>query len=51
MIRKKKNEREFAFLATHGLYHLLGYDHQNETEETIMFTKQENILKKLRIGR
>ena len=44
-------EREFAFLATHGLYHLLGYDHQNETEETIMFTKQENILKKLRIGR
>ena len=25
--------REFAFLCTHGVYHLLGYDHQNEEEE------------------
>ncbi len=44
-------EREFAFLATHGLYHLLGYDHQTVEEEEIMFTKQENILSKLKIGR
>lgn len=44
-------EREFAFLATHGLFHLLGYDHQSEVEEKEMFEKQENILIKLNIGR
>ena len=44
-------EREFAFLATHGLYHLLGYDHQTTEDEEVMFTKQENILNKLKIGR
>ena len=44
-------EREFAFLATHGLYHLLGYDHQTKDEEDIMFEKQEKVLTKLNIGR
>ena len=44
-------EREFAFLAPHGLYHLLGYDHQTTEDEEVMFTKQENILNKLKIGR
>ena len=44
-------EREFAFLATHGLYHLLGYDHKTTEDEEVMFTKQENILNKLKIGR
>ncbi|MBQ8293273.1 MAG: rRNA maturation RNase YbeY [Bacilli bacterium] len=43
--------REAAFLVTHGMYHLLGYDHQNESEEKIMFDKQENILKILGIER
>lgn len=44
-------KREFAFLATHGVYHLLGYDHQSIDEEKIMFEKQENILKMLKIER
>ena len=35
--------REFAFLCTHGIYHLLGYDHQNAEEERVMFEKQEKI--------
>ena len=43
--------REFAFLCTHGVYHLLGYDHQNEEEEKVMFEKQEKILKELKIER
>lgn len=43
--------REFAFLVTHGIYHLLGYDHQTEEEEKIMFDKQENILRILKIER
>ena len=36
--------REISFLAVHGFYHLLGYDHMNEEEEKIMFARQELIL-------
>lgn len=43
--------REFAFLVTHGMYHLLGYDHMNQEDEKIMFGKQEKILDILKIGR
>lgn len=43
--------REFAFLVSHGVHHLLGYDHMNEDDEKIMFEKQENILKLLKIER
>lgn len=41
------NEREFAFLVVHGILHLLGYDHMNKEDEEKMFTKQEELLKKL----
>ena len=43
--------RELAFLAVHGFYHLLGYDHQTEEEEKIMFTKQEEVLEEYGIRR
>ena len=43
--------REFAFLVCHGIFHLLGYDHQTKDEEVVMFTKQEAILEMLGIGR
>lgn len=36
--------REMSFLAVHGFLHLLGYDHLDEAEETVMFAKQEAIL-------
>ena len=36
--------REICFLAVHGFYHLLGYDHETEEEEKIMFKKQEEVL-------
>ena len=36
--------REICFLAVHGFYHLLGYDHMRPEEEKIMFTKQEEVL-------
>ncbi len=36
--------RELSFLAVHGFYHLLGYDHQTKEEEEVMFKKQEEVL-------
>lgn len=36
--------RELSFLAVHGFYHLLGYDHMTEEEEKVMFKKQEEVL-------
>lgn len=44
-------EREVCFLATHGLLHLLGYDHIKEDEEKEMFDKQEELLRLYEINR
>ncbi|NLU51858.1 MAG: rRNA maturation RNase YbeY [Clostridiaceae bacterium] len=44
-------EREFAFLAVHGMLHLLGYDHETVDEEKVMFSKQEEILNGLGLRR
>ncbi|MBD5128706.1 MAG: rRNA maturation RNase YbeY [Ruminococcaceae bacterium] len=43
--------REVAFLVTHSLFHLLGYDHMTEDEEKEMFAKQEKVLQQLGITR
>ena len=44
-------EREVCFLATHGLLHLLGFDHMTVEEEKIMFSKQEELLNEFEIKR
>ena len=44
-------KREMCFLFTHGLLHLLGYDHMNEEDEKEMFTLQKEILNQLGIER
>lgn len=44
-------EREVCFLATHGVLHLLGYDHMTIEEEKEMFEKQEELLKEFEINR
>ena len=44
-------EREVCFLATHGLLHLLGYDHINVEDEKEMFDKQEELLNDFEIKR
>ena len=43
--------REICFLATHGILHLLGYDHMNEDDEKEMFTLQEELLSGYEINR
>ena len=44
-------KRELSFLAVHGLFHLLGYDHMTKEDEEIMFKKQEEALLKYGIKR
>ena len=37
-------EREICFLATHGILHLLGYDHMEPDDEKEMFDLQNKLL-------
>lgn len=37
-------DRELGFLVTHGLLHLLGYDHMEAEEEKNMFERQQVLL-------
>ena len=37
-------KREVFFLATHGILHLLGYDHMEEDDEKVMFDLQNKLL-------
>ena len=43
--------REFAFLVTHSMLHLLGYDHMEPEEEKEMFERQHSILHSMGIDR
>lgn len=43
--------REFAFLLTHSMLHLCGYDHMTEEEASVMEEKQNRILDTLKITR
>ena len=38
-------EHEIFILATHGLLHILGYDHADKAEEKTMFELQEKIVR------
>lgn len=44
-------KRELCFLFTHGLLHLLGYDHMIEEDEKVMMTLQDTILNTMEILR
>lgn len=44
-------EREYAFLITHSMLHLMGYDHMTEEEAREMEQLQEEILIKMNILR
>lgn len=44
-------KRELCFLFTHGLLHLLGYDHMIEEDEKVMMALQDTILNTMEILR
>lgn len=44
-------EREYAFLITHSMLHLFGYDHMTEEEAAVMEAKQTEILNQMNILR
>lgn len=44
-------EREVLYLAVHGFFHLLGYDHENPAEQNIMRELEERVLRELDLGR
>ncbi|MGN0132865.1 MAG: rRNA maturation RNase YbeY [Lachnospiraceae bacterium] len=43
--------REFSFLIVHSILHLLGYDHMEQDEETVMRSHQDKIMEELNILR
>lgn len=44
-------ERELNYLVTHGVFHLLGYDHMTEEDKAQMRASEERVLKKLNLSR
>lgn len=44
-------EREYAFLITHSMLHLFGYDHMEPEEASVMEAKQRELLEALEIRR
>ncbi|MBD5632479.1 MAG: rRNA maturation RNase YbeY [Clostridia bacterium] len=43
--------RELHYLATHGLFHLLGYDHMTDEDKLEMRAREEKVLTKIGITR
>lgn len=43
-------ERELTYLAVHGMFHLLGYDHMTEAEKAVMRTKEEEALRAINLS-
>ncbi|NMA48592.1 MAG: rRNA maturation RNase YbeY [Tissierellia bacterium] len=42
-------QRELAYLTTHSMLHLMGYDHLNDKDKAIMRKKEKEIMEKLEI--
>ncbi len=43
--------REIAYLTGHSIFHLLGYDHLNPEDKSIMRGKEKELMKKINIFR
>ncbi len=44
-------EREVLYLAIHGFFHLVGYDHETQEEQRVMRKLEETVLGELDLGR
>lgn len=44
-------ERELIYLFVHSIFHLLGYDHEDEDEKKVMRDREENVMEMLGITR
>ncbi|MBS3968580.1 MAG: rRNA maturation RNase YbeY [Clostridia bacterium] len=44
-------EREMVYLLVHGIYHILGYNHDNDKNKEIMRQKEEEIMNKYNLSR
>lgn len=44
-------DRELAYLFTHAVFHLLGFDHETEEDKAVMRKNEEAVLSKLGITR
>ena len=44
-------ERETAYLFTHSVLHLLGYDHESEEEKKLMRQREEEVMEIIGLGR
>lgn len=44
-------ERELFYLIVHGMLHLLGYDHIEETDRAVMREKEEYVMQKMNLSR
>jgi len=44
-------EREFCYLIAHGMLHLMGYDHMEDNDKSVMRKKEEEIMAKLNLER
>ena len=42
--------REMCFLFTHGILHLLGYDHMTDEDKAVMRAKEEEALREIRLS-
>ena len=43
-------EREMTYLAVHGMFHLLGYDHMTDEEKAEMRAKEEEALRAINLS-
>lgn len=44
-------EREFYYLAVHGVLHCLGYDHMTEEDKRVMRAKEEEVMDRMNLKR
>lgn len=44
-------KREVGFLTVHSILHLLGYDHEDESDSKVMRKKEEGILENINLAR